>query len=269
MRRLAAIERALERLFERPSARLFRLRLQPIQVLRRVERAMEGERRVIGGRTIVPERLAVHLNPDDLAAFEGLADAVAAELANGALAFARVHRYALSDRPRVTLRADPAVQPGEVSVAAAFGATAPAADAADVDAGSTRVYEAPLIEAPAALLQVIAADGTTHEVAVDGRRLTIGRAEGNGIVLRDPSVSRHHARINVRHRALVLTDLESTNGTRVNGVRISEVALGAGDRIEIGEAVLLVEDVTIEAANGLIDAAPDQAEAAGAGGSSS
>jgi pSer/pThr/pTyr-binding forkhead associated (FHA) protein len=40
---------------------------------------------------------------------------------------------------------------------------------------------------------------------------------------------------------LVLTDLESANGSRVNGIAISEVALGAGDRIELGTAVFLVE----------------------------
>ena len=43
---------------------------------------------------------------------------------------------------------------------------------------------------------------------------------------------------------LVLTDLESANGSRVNGVAISEVALGAGDRIEIGTTIFVVEAVS-------------------------
>lgn len=241
MRRLAAIERALERLFERPSAKLFRLRLQPIQVLRRVERAIEGERRTIGGRTVVPDQLEVHLNPTDLAAFEGVAAAVAAELADGALAFARAHGYAVTGRPRVTLRADPAISAGDVRVGAEFGAAVPGGEApAD---GATRIYEAPRIDAPAAVLEVVAVDGSKRRVPVDGRRLSIGRAPDNGLVLSDSRVSRHHARINVRHRALVFTDLDSMNGSRVNGVRVSEVALGEGDRIEIGETVIVVEAV--------------------------
>jgi hypothetical protein len=244
MRRLAAVERALERLFERPSAKLFRLRLQPVQVLRRVERAMEGERRMAGGRTVVPERLEVHLNPKDLEAFEGVAGEVAAELADGALAFARAHGYAVGDRPRVTLRADPAIESGEVRVAAEFGDRG-SGDGADVD-GSTRVYEAPQLHAPAAILQVRAPDGTTRRVPVDGRRLSIGRGPDNGLEVRDGRVSRHHARINVRHRALVFTDLDSMNGSRVNGVRVSEVALGEGDRIEVGETVIVVEALAPE-----------------------
>ena len=241
MRRLAAIERALERLFERPSAKLFRLHLQPIQVLRRVERAMEGERRVFGGRTVVPERLEVHLNPSDLAAFEGIVSALVSELADGALAFARAHGYAVADRPRVTLRADPGIESGEVHVAAEFGA--PAAGAEAPEDSATRVYAAPEIQAPAAVLEVIGPDGAGRHVPVDGRRLLIGRGPDNGLVIVDPGVSRHHARINVRHRALVFTDLESMNGSRVNDVRVSEVALGEGDRIQIGQTIIIVEAV--------------------------
>ena len=45
---------------------------------------------------------------------------------------------------------------------------------------------------------------------------------------------------------LVLTDLDSTNGVRVNGVRAAEVALGVGDRIEIGDTVLVVEAVSAD-----------------------
>jgi pSer/pThr/pTyr-binding forkhead associated (FHA) protein len=41
----------------------------------------------------------------------------------------------------------------------------------------------------------------------------------------------------------VYTDLDSTNGTRVNGVAVTEVVLGEGDRLELGDTVLVVESV--------------------------
>jgi 4-aminobutyrate aminotransferase-like enzyme len=66
---LAALERFFERLFERPTARFFRTRLQPVQLQRRIERAMESERLAASDRTLVPNRYTVHLNPDDVAAF--------------------------------------------------------------------------------------------------------------------------------------------------------------------------------------------------------
>jgi len=103
---LTAIERFFERLFERPSARIFRARLQPVQLQRRIERAMEAERLAAADRTLVPNRFVVHLHPADLAAFGDMTTSLASELADGALLFARARRYTLVDRPRVDLLAD-------------------------------------------------------------------------------------------------------------------------------------------------------------------
>jgi len=106
---LAAIERFFERLFERPSARLFRTRLQPVQLQRRIERAMEAERLSSNDRTLAPNRFTVHLHPTDLEAFGDMTGSLASELADGALVFARSRRYTLVDRPRVDLLADTTV----------------------------------------------------------------------------------------------------------------------------------------------------------------
>ena len=81
----AAIERFFERLFERPSARLFRARLQPVQLQRRIERAMESERLATADRTLVPNRFVVHLNPDDLEGFGDMTSSLASELADVSL----------------------------------------------------------------------------------------------------------------------------------------------------------------------------------------
>ena len=117
---LAAVERFFERLLERPSARLFRTRLQPVQLQRRIERAMESERLAATDRTLVPNRFVVRLNPDDLAAFGDMQASLASELADGALTFARAHHYTLVDRPRVELLADPHVERTDIAVDARF-----------------------------------------------------------------------------------------------------------------------------------------------------
>ncbi|HEX5823497.1 MAG TPA: FhaA domain-containing protein [Candidatus Limnocylindrales bacterium] len=113
---MAAVERFLERLFERQTARLFKTAIRPIQVQRRLERAMEGARIRDGSRTLVPYQFTVRLTPDDLAAVRAMAPALAADLADGALAFARAHGYSLLDRPRVALRPDPSVEHGDIVV---------------------------------------------------------------------------------------------------------------------------------------------------------
>src|SRR5258705_4418482 len=103
---LAAVERFFERIFERQAARLFRTKLQPIQLQRRIERAMESGRHRDGDRTLVPNRYAVHLNLVDLEAIRQVHPNLAADLADAALAFAPGHGYTLANRPTVALLAD-------------------------------------------------------------------------------------------------------------------------------------------------------------------
>ena len=69
--------------------------------------------------------------------------------------------------------------------------------------------------------------------------VTIGREEGNSIQLNDDRVSRFHVKIQEDHEKLVLTDLESTNGTKVNGEDIQLRILRFGDMVTVGRSVLL------------------------------
>lgn len=70
--------------------------------------------------------------------------------------------------------------------------------------------------------------------------ITIGREEGNVVQLNDERVSRFHTKIQEDDGRLVITDLDSTNGTRVNGHVCSLKILRYGDTISIGRSVLLV-----------------------------
>ena len=252
---LTAIEQFFERLFERPSARLFRARLQPVQLQRRIERAMEAERLTTSDRTLVPNRFVVHLHPSDLAGFGEMTAALASELADGALSFARAHRYTVVDRPRVDLLADPTVERTDIRVDARFAeaiggrasfGSAPVAPEVDgaidaIDPTATRVYTVPRPQTPRAFLRVTDPGGRTRDVVVEGGSLTIGRATDNDFVAVDGQVSRHHGRIDGRRGTLVYTDLGSTNGSLVNGVPVTEVVLGVGDRLEVGNTALIVE----------------------------
>src|SRR4249919_799754 len=174
---LTAIERFFERLFERPSARLFRARIQPVQLQRRIERAMEGERLTTSDRTLVPNRFVVHLHPTDLAEFGDMTGTLASELADGALSFARAHHYTVVDRPRVDLLADPTVDRTDIRVDARFAeaiggrATSPAqngdeAAAGAVDPTATRVYAVPRPTAPRAVLLVTDPDGRSRRIMI-------------------------------------------------------------------------------------------------------
>jgi hypothetical protein len=282
---LAAVERFLERLFERQSARLFRTAIRPVQVQRRLERAMEGDRTRDGVRTVVPHRFVVRLNPDDLAALRASAPQLASSLADAALAFARGHGYTLLDRPVVALRQDSAVAAGDIAVdvgdrheeriamaAPGDGAEVPAGDASAPELGAdlspapgssaqpppgdqTAVFVVPGVDGPRATLREIRPDRSSRTIAFDGRPLTIGRATDNALVLRDGRSSRHHARIDGRRGSLILSDLGSTNGSFVNDRRVESIALGEGDRIRVGTTTLIVEAIALPGATS--DPEPD------------
>src|SRR5262245_4419704 len=69
--------------------------------------------------------------------------------------------------------------------------------------------------------------------------VTIGREEGNMLRLNDERVSRFHAKVQHDHGDIIITDLESTNGTRVNNTVVQIRRLRHGDRVCVGRSLLL------------------------------
>src|SRR5947208_245246 len=69
--------------------------------------------------------------------------------------------------------------------------------------------------------------------------VTIGREEGNVLRLNDERVSRYHAKVQFDNGEIILTDLESTNGTKVNGNVVQIRRLRPGDRVGVGRSLLL------------------------------
>ena len=81
---------------------------------------------------------------------------------------------------------------------------------------------------------------------------TIGREEGNHLRLNDERISRFHAKIQREDGDVIITDLESTNGTRVNGMPIQIRRLRPGDQIGIGRSTLLfgsAEEIAVRKAD--------------------
>lgn len=81
--------------------------------------------------------------------------------------------------------------------------------------------------------------------------VSIGREEGNVMRLNDERVSRFHAKVQYDGEDVILTDLESTNGTRINGEPVQIRRLLAGDRLSIGRSVLVfgtTEDIKLRIA---------------------
>jgi pSer/pThr/pTyr-binding forkhead associated (FHA) protein len=100
----------------------------------------------------------------------------------------------------------------------------------------------------------------THELSET--LVTIGRNVGNVIQLDDPSVSGQHAQLQLAGDDYQLTDLDSTNGTRVNGSVVKTVTLRAGDRVRFGKVEVAYVSDSNEAAQPLPTPQPVEAQVA-------
>ena len=82
--------------------------------------------------------------------------------------------------------------------------------------------------------------GRTFELNVD--RTTVGRVEENTFQIADASVSSRHAEILLQGSELLIRDLNSTNGTFINGEKISEAVLKSGQTLRFGQVELKIDD---------------------------
>lgn len=129
-----------------------------------------------------------------------------------------------------------AAKPRPVTVAAAAppSSAAPATQAPAAPSGGRS-------SSGKASLRVVSAGPMAHTEFVVGNEATVGRGQGCQVQLNDPMVSQLHARLFRAERALHIEDLGSTNGTFVNGKKVSAPArLKRGDRIRVGPIELEV-----------------------------
>ena len=144
--------------------------------------------------------------------------------------------------------------PGDLAVATSFGSAGGPAHAGAVGrpggvpvgepdaapSGATMVFQVPQARVPYATLRVVSPGVAPREFPVRVPSVRIGRGEENDLVLPDSRISRVHGLLSARQGGLVYTDLGSTNGSYVNGTRVSEVALGPGDVLRLGDSTVTI-----------------------------
>jgi predicted component of type VI protein secretion system len=81
--------------------------------------------------------------------------------------------------------------------------------------------------------------GRTHELSA--QKTTIGRLDDNTIAIPEASVSSHHCEITMRGRDVMVKDLNSTNGTFINGERVTECLLKPGEVLRLGQVAMRLE----------------------------
>jgi Protein of unknown function (DUF3662)/FHA domain len=239
---LSRVEAFFERFLEAPAGRLG-ASIQPVSLAKRIERAMDTNKTYGEAGVIVPNHYDLHLHPADYAAFESYRVSLEEDLAHGVIARARHERYSLVARPRVSILADEATRRGEIRVAANVvderGGRVEEAQRMPASA-DTMVYarqggEAAPDSARRAYLLVSTRGSRPVQFDLGGALIGVGRASDNDVIVDDPMVSRHHCQLKLQHGAYGFTDLGSRNGSSVNGQPVTQIALGPGDVIRIGD----------------------------------
>jgi DNA-binding NtrC family response regulator len=87
-------------------------------------------------------------------------------------------------------------------------------------------------------LLILEGDDRGNKLTLSKNVITIGKKEEHDLTLTDKTISRDHAEIEYKADSFLLRDLDSTNGTYVNGTRVKEAYLLPGDRIKIGRTVM-------------------------------
>ena len=212
---IQGFERRLEKLVEGTFGKAFRSGLQPVEVGRKVTRALDAERAVgVDGVPIAPNNIGVYLAPADFERFSAFADALARELAEAAREHARDEGYHFVGPVTVTLVSDDELRAGECDIAA-------------------EVHEGNRVGS------LVLPDGRRYPLAE--KPVVLGRMSDCDIVLADPRASRQHAEIQPVGHGFVLSDMGSMNGTVVNGTPVREHQLSDGDEIRVGSTVLHFE----------------------------
>ena len=250
---LRNLESKIAGLVEGTFNRAFRSEVRPVEIARKLAREMEEHKSMTLSRTYVPNEYRVFLSPRDRERFAGYETALADELAGYLLEHARRERFTLPARPVIEFETDDRLGLGEFGIQT--GIVEPHGDAEpdrepefEEPSGRTMVYSnAGRLAEP--LEERARSRAETALLLMDGRRLvvgpggaTLGRSRQCDIVLNDANVSRQHAEIRPRGGSWVVTDLGSTNGSRINGRQIegSEV-IRPGDEIELGSTLLRFE----------------------------
>ncbi len=246
-------ESAMQGVIEGSFGRVFRTKLQPVELSRKLERAMEDNLSIGADRRIAPNLYDVYLSERDFDQFQPYARSLAQQLSDALIAVARDRGYMLTSRPIVRFHEDSRIVTGQLHIRAEMLDAQPVPpDEAALGVASIEETRAMSQEEARQLVEQQAYATAANDsippawltlyrptrgqpMRLEHQTIHIGRQLSNEIVVHDRRVSRYHAEIRFEHGQFILFDLGSTNGVKVNGVTTRQaVPLKNNDMISVG-----------------------------------
>jgi hypothetical protein len=226
---LERFEDSLDRLVNGAFARAFKAEVQPVEIASALQREIGDRAAVIDRqRTVIPNVFHVELSEHDYRRLAVFKDALQTELATLVRDFAGEQRYTLLGPVQVLLSQDDELETGIFRVRSEARA-----EVSSQPHGRPGEPGSVAIDARQPRLEV---GGVAYPLVRAVTRL--GRGSDTDIRIEDPGASRHHCEI-VLGQPVLVRDLSSTNGTYINGQKISQVEVADGTTIMIGSTQLV------------------------------
>tara|TARA_S200000501_G_scaffold100320_1_gene93779 strand:+ start:616 stop:1275 length:660 start_codon:yes stop_codon:yes gene_type:complete len=215
---LKRIEQKLEKLVEGTFTRVFPSSVKPIELGKRIRRVLEDKKTIgVQGQIIIPNRYVISLSLKDLENIESIQESIQREISSSIRDHANDENYHFQGTLTVEILSNSSLKTGSIEVDGLF----------EENKGGFP---------PGSLI-----DENGKRLIITEQKLSIGRDTKSTMQVVDVEVSRNHAEIRLLNTSFVLIDLQSTNGTFVNGQRVQEHTLQNFDQIKIGSTILLFQ----------------------------
>jgi hypothetical protein len=236
MNSLDKFERFFERVMEGSVGRIFRSPVQPAEIGRRLERAMESNQVVSVDGIIVPNQYKVYMNPQDMVVFADFVQTLCHQMEDWLIDLADQRNYGFVDDVRVQINGDETVARRAIQCDASIAELVGVDRKRQDEIQATEVYRVVKStgDVPPRLLRFMAGEYAGETIIIRRPVVTIGRALDNDVIIDSAEVSRHHARIEYRDGQFRVQDLNSTNGTGVNGRPANNSVIAPGDQLTLG-----------------------------------
>jgi hypothetical protein len=202
-------ERGLERAVNGAFAKTFRSGLQPVEITSALRRELDTKAVVVArDRILVPNKFTVLLSPADYSTMSAVGPSLTDEFTLQVEQHATAQRYSFAGGISIVLKPDEKLAEGVVAI------------------------ESVSVKGAVAWTPVLEIDGTVHQLA--GGRTIIGRGSDADITVDDTGISRKHVEILWDGKRGQARDLASTNGSKLNGIKLTKAPLEPGSVIEVG-----------------------------------
>ncbi|MGY1750998.1 FhaA domain-containing protein [Modestobacter sp. SYSU DS0511] len=252
---LQRFERRLEGMVGLAFARVFKGKVHPAEIAHALQREADEQRSVMGGgRVLAPNVFTVTLGPSDHDNLAEWSEQLAAELADMVAEHVESEGYQTFGDIEVHLERDEELRTGVFEVSSHVGDRGAPHRAEPAPGAPPGLPPLPPLAGvqgapgPDAGAVGLAGQRTSHVLVVDGPGTkhvleqgsnVLGRGTDADVRLPDTGVSRKHADVQLTGNRVAVEDLGSTNGTLVNGRRVTRQELADGDVIRIGHSVLV------------------------------